>query len=276
MSHRHFSTASGCEGVELMMFVARQHASAIKILIESRSIVLAILGHESQQAETLNSLQDVFCLPLAEKSIADFETRERLAIFSWLAMLWVACVTKASLSDKQEDRTDVLEAIAALTSPIATSVLKPLDISRHLERGTTKVYLLLLYTRIGKLLSLTPTVRGTTTDVNVTSHLLLLFAVNASSTGQVTFTHLWLQTRRESERLAKHGSRIDAEESFKLELQKGAIIVTMIGDVVKTTLETTSSQLLKEWRTDKEWQGLMDFWLGLYRAVSVKYASLRP
>jgi len=276
MSHRHFSTASGCEGVELMMFVARQHASAIKILIESRSIVLAILGHESQQAQTLNSLQDVFCLPLAEKSIADFETRERLAIFSWLAMLWVACVTKASLSDKQEDRTDVLESIAALTSPIATSVLKPLDISRHLERGTTKVYLLLLYTRIGKLLSLTPTVRGTTTDVNLTSHLLLLFAVNASSTGQVTFTHLWLQTRRESERLAKHGSRMDAEESFKLELQKGAIIVTMIGDVVKTTLETTSSQLLKEWRTDKEWQGLMDFWLGLYRAVSVKYASLRP
>ena len=276
MSHRHFSTASGCEGVELMMFVARQHASAIKILIESRSIVLAILGHESQQAQTLNSLQDVFCLPLAEKSIADFETRERLAIFSWLAMLWVACVTKASLSDKQEDRTDVLEAIAALTSPIATSVLKPLDISRHLERGTTKVYLLLLYTRIGKLLSLTPTVRGTTTDVNLTSHLLLLFAVNASSTGQVTFTHLWLQTRRESERLAKHGSRMDAEESFKLELQKGAIIVTMIGVVVKTTLETTSSQLLKEWRTDKEWQGLMDFWLGLYRAVSVKYASLRP
>ena len=276
MSHRHFSTASGCEGVELMMFVARQHASAIKILIESRSIVLAILGHESQQAETLDSLQDVFCLPLAEKSIADFETRERLAIFSWLAMLWVACVTKASLSDKQEDRTDVLEAIAALTSPIATSVLKPLDISRHLERGTTKVYLLLLYTRIGKLLSLTPTVRGTTTDVNLTSHLLLLFAINASSTGQVTFTHLWLQTRRESERLAKHGSRMDAEESFKLELQKGAIIVTMIGDVVKTTLETTSSQLLKEWRTDKEWQGLMDFWLGLYRAVSVKYAHLRP
>jgi hypothetical protein len=219
-------------------------------------------------------LQDVFCLPLANKAIEAFETREKLAIFSWLAMLWVACVTKANFSDKQDERIGVLEAIAALTSPVATSLLKPLDISRYLEIGTTKVYLVLMYTRIGKLLSSTPTVRDTTTDGNVTSHLLLLYALNASSTGQVTFSHLWLQTRRESERLANHGSGADTEESYKLELQKGAFIVKMIGDVVQTTLESSGSQLLKEWRTDKEWQCLMDFWLRLYRAVSLRYTHL--
>lgn len=255
-----------------MMSIAGQHSSSLRILVESRPIVLVILGHESDQAGKLNSLEDVFCLPLANKPIEAFEMRERLAIFSWLAMLWVACVTKAIGSDKQDERTSVLEAIAAHTSLVVTSRIKPLDISRHLEIGTTKPYLLLSYTRIGKLLSLTPTVRGTTTDESVTFQLLLLYAANASSTGKVTFTDLWVQTRRESERLARHGSQTVTEESFKLELQKGAFIVRMIGDVIQTTMETSGAQLLNEWRTDKEWQDLMDFWLGLYRAVSIKSA----
>jgi hypothetical protein len=224
----------------------RQYSSSIRILVE-----------------------DLFYLPIANKPIENLEAPKRLAIFSWLSMLWLAFVNKAISSGKQDERTDVLEAVAAFKSPIAASRLTPLDISRHLEMDRTKSYLLVLYTRIGKLLSLTPTVLGSTIDGNATWQLLLLYEANASVKGKVTFAGLWSQTKREGERLAKHASRTVTEESYRMELKNATSIVGMISQVVQTALDRSDSQLLDEWKSQKEWQALMDYWLGLYRAVGI-------
>jgi hypothetical protein len=213
-------------------------------------------------------LQEVFYLPRPDEPIESFETKERLAVFSWLSMLWLAFVNKANSSDKQNERTAVLEGIAASSSPAVATRLQALDISRCLEGQATKSYLLLLYTRIGKLLSGTILASGSSTDGDVTEHLLLLLAATASQAGRVTFASLWSQTRREGERLAKKADRMGTEENHRLNLENGASVVGMIEHVVQTALERNGSDLLNEWRSNKEWQGLMEFWLGLYRAVS--------
>jgi hypothetical protein len=192
-------------------------------------------------------------------------------------MLWLAFVTKALHSDKEAERAAVLRIISTFELAHSRSRLQPLDLSRNLELEVCKNYLILLYTRIGKLLTSTSLILRIKSDFDVTHYLLLLYAANATPQGKIAMPGLWAQIGRESERLVRQAGAVaedTTDDKGDAEVTIGKRIVAMIGHLVEVVLRDESKGNLGDWQMTKEWEHLMDMWLGLYRAVSFYKISI--
>jgi hypothetical protein len=240
-------------------------------MVETRPLVMVLLGHESEKEESRRELDDVVFLPSKSIDLDSLDSRTRMAIFSWLSMLWLAITNKALHGASEEEMRLVLETFSQFKTRSGASCLHPLDLTRGLELDICKNYLMMLYSRIGKLLALASGIAGTGLDADTTHLLLLVCAGSASPQGKVTIPSVWAQVRRESERLARQALSSPGSNSVNredVEMVMGRRIAAMIGDVIQFVVTDGRKGKLSDWQAGKEWEGLMDLWVGLCRAVS--------
>lgn len=178
-------------------------------------------------------------------------------------------VSKANHSGKTDEMQILL---SALCPPLGCGKESThlLDFLPRLDPLTTKNYLVLLYTRIGKLLSMVPGLSGTSTDFNVTSLLLTIYASAVSADGRITFPTLWTQVRLEGERLARQLTNpLVANESGRIE-QKEITVVQRVAEMFEQVVDAVQrrNEVIDDWRKGQEWCELLQVWMGFYRVVS--------
>ena len=231
---------------------------------------MVLLGHEANSLESSDEPGDIVFLPRGSRNLEDLDPRAGMAVFSWQSMLWLSFTNKALHGTSEEETRLVLQTFSAFKGKTASSGISPLDMTRSLDMDVTRNYLMMLYSRIGKLLASTPCVAGTGLDAD-TSHLLLLVcAGTASPNGKVSLPSLWAQIRREAERLARQAittTENEATDRGDVELTMARKICAVIDDVIRFVVEDERKGDKSQWQAGKEWEGLMDLWIGLYRAV---------
>lgn len=228
---------------------------------------MVLLGHEADKSDSSGELGDVVFLPRGIQNLQELEPRTRMGIFSWMSMLWLSFTNKALHGATEQETRLVLRTFSAFKAKSESSRIHPLEFARSLDLDVTRNYLMMLYSRIGKLLGSASGISGTSLDAEVTHLLLLICAGLASPDGKVSMPSLWSQVRREAERLARQAvSSVDDSEGAASDMARR--ISTIIDEVIQFVTNDARKGSLGEWQKSKEWEGLMDLWIGLFRTVS--------
>jgi hypothetical protein len=241
--------------------------------LEAREVVLRLNGVELS-AVGAGSLESVMFLPSGSIPLKDRDSKTVQGTFTWMIMLWSALASKAVQGKKEE----ILLLLHTMALPLNEGRVHVLEFANYVDLATGKTYFTHLYARVGKLVPQAGIVPGSAQDAEITRLILLLRAgMSVGTEGALSLTALWTAVREEGQKLSRRVTQLIEEEKAergKDELDMARAIGRMIEEVAKFVSGDDRKGGLGGCQGSREWEEMIELWVGLCRAVSHDHSCI--